>query len=523
MKLQGKRYVQWGAVLAIAAAPALLALRAQQRPHRSLETAAPPATSPVAPTTGTAKSLPPGSMAAWSDAFANVAQAVRPSVVFIRADTKPAALTTRRRNGGDPFDQFFRQFPGMPHSFQFGEPGAPSVQRSSGSGFIISHDGYIITNNHVVDGAEKLQVRLFDNRVYSATVVGRDPGTDVAVIKIDARNLPAVSFGNSDSARVGEWVLAIGNPMGEDLTFTVTAGIISAKGRPLAGLNGARYGIQDFIQTDAAINPGNSGGPLVNAQGQVIGINAAIASQTGSFEGYGFAVPSTLARRVVDELIAHGKVNRAILGLTIRAIEPEDAAYVGLDQVQGVVVQDFTGDDSPAKRAGIKPGDVVVAIDGKPVVYVAQFQEAVAFRKPGEEVTVTVMRKGGARSEIKVRLTAAPSDKSDVTTSKARGHASSDVYGTKLGITVEPTDAQENEHSGLAVTSVDPEGPSADKLTAQGPDVITQVNDTRVRTVEQLNEALKGIRSGEIVSLRIYNDQLGGGAGGSRVVRMRVQ
>ncbi|MBI4500167.1 MAG: trypsin-like peptidase domain-containing protein [Gemmatimonadetes bacterium] len=506
MKLAAKRYAQLTAVVGLALAPAFFALRGEL--PRSLGGSPAPAT--ISAPAAEAKAPPSNSLAAWSDAFATVAQTVRPSVVFIRADTKPATMTTR-----------------MPQPFEFGDPRQPSIQRSSGTGFISSPDGYIITNNHVVDGADRLQVRLFDNRTYSATVVGRDPGTDVAVIKIDAKNLPAVTFGNSDSARVGEWVLAIGNPMGEELSFTVTAGIISAKGRPLSGLNtGSRYGIQDFIQTDAAINPGNSGGPLVNAEGRVIGINSAIASQTGSYEGYGFAIPSNLARRVVDELIAHGKVSRAILGLSIRPIDSDDAAYAGLDAVKGVVVQDFSGDDSPARRAGVRPGDVIVAIDGRPVEYVAQFQQAVAFRKPGEEVSLSVVRKGGEQTSIKVRLAAAPSDGSDVAKSRPHGRASSELYGSKLGITVEPATGEQSEQSGLAVTSVDPEGPAAEKLVPdggpQGPDIITYVNDTRVKTVDQLNDVLKGTRSGEVVSLRVYNERFGG-TGGSRVVRMRVQ
>src|SRR6266702_1387303 len=193
-------------------------------------------------------------------------------------------------------------------------------------GFIRSSDGYILTNNHVVAGADKVTVRLYDKREFTAKVVGTDPNTDVAVIKIDARGLPGVAFGNSDSARVGEWVLAIGNPLGEAFAFTVTAGIVSAKGRLLAGLQQTRYAIQDFIQTDAAINPGNSGGPLVNIRGQVIGINSAIASETGFYAGYGFAIPINLARTVMDQLVKSGHVERAVMGIAIRDANQDDAA-----------------------------------------------------------------------------------------------------------------------------------------------------------------------------------------------------
>ena len=521
-----RKYAQVGAALGIIAGPAILAW-AIERPASAPTIAEPPAQ------TQSAKPAPAATatLAAWSDAFANVAQTVRPSVVFIRADTRQQTVSTRQRGqmprGQDPLEDMFRQFerqnPGMP----FGtDPRGP--QRSSGTGFIISKDGYILTNSHVVRDADRLTVRLFDNRTYSAKLVGRDAATDVAVIRIEATGLPAVTFGNSDSSRVGEWVLAIGNPMGEELSFTVTAGIISAKGRGLTGLpTESRYGIQDFIQTDAAINPGNSGGPLVSADGRVIGVNSAIASQTGSYEGYGFAIPSNLARRVVDELIAHGKVTRAILGLTIRAVDPEDAEFARLDKVAGVVVQDFS-ENSPAQRAGIQPGDVVVAVDGVPVEYVAQFQQTVAFRKPGEEVTLTVQRKGGEKVNLKVRLQEAPSDSTVVSRTADKGSSSGQLYGSKLGVAVEPTQGGDNSMAGLVVTSVDQDGPAADKLVAaesspRSPDVITHINGEKVATVEDLNRTLRNTKPGEVISLRVYNQQMDQQRGGSRVVRMRVK
>ena len=203
----------------------------------------------------------------------------------------------------------------------------PEIEQGSGSGFVISADGYILTNNHVVEGAEQVTVRLLDRREFKAKVIGTDPNTDVAVLKIDAKDLPPVALGNSDDARVGEWVLAIGNPLGEGLTFTVTSGIVSAKGRALNGLPGRGQGsIQDFIQTDAAINPGNSGGPLVSVRGEVIGINSAIASETGFYSGYGFAIPINLARTVMNQLIESGKVHRAALGVSIADVTLNDAA-----------------------------------------------------------------------------------------------------------------------------------------------------------------------------------------------------
>src|SRR5947207_3924121 len=337
------------------------------------------------PTPATARPLAaPGLKAAsdWSDAVVAVAEHVKPAVVFIRSQHVERGDNQRLPPGFQDF------FPKLRRRQQ--------VEQGSGSGFIVSADGFILTNNHVVAGADKVTVRLYDKREFIAKVVGTDPNTDVAVIKIDARGLPTAGFGNSDSTRVGEWALAIGNPLGEAFAFTVTAGIVSAKGRLLQGLQQTRYSIQDFIQTDAAINPGNSGGPLVNIRGQVVGINSAIASETGFYAGYGFAIPINLARTVMDQLVKTGHVERAVIGVQIRAITPEDAEDVKLQVIRGVVVNEFTPpDNSPAKRAGIQEGDVITAVDGQEIESVAQLQQRVGFKKPGEVVQVSVVRKGG--------------------------------------------------------------------------------------------------------------------------------
>src|SRR5829696_4152975 len=324
-----------------------------------------------------------------SEAFAAVAEHVKPSVVYIRSQRTESATRHRVPRG---MERFFPQF--RPRD---------EIEQGSGSGFVVSADGYILTNNHVVEGAEQVTVRLLDRREFRAKVVGTDPNTDVAVLKIDARNLPPMALGNSDDARVGEWVLAIGNPLGEGLTFTVTSGIVSAKGRALNGLPGRGQGsIQDFIQTDAAINPGNSGGPLVSVRGEVIGINSAIASETGFYSGYGFAIPIDLAHQVMDQIIAGGRVNRVAMGVSVQNATANDAEYVGLPDIRGVLVQDFS-EGSPARKAGLESGDIIVAIDGRPVEYVGQLQQQIAFRKPGDKVKVEVARKGGVQKTYEVR------------------------------------------------------------------------------------------------------------------------
>ena len=328
-----------------------------------------------------------------SEAFAAVSEHVKPTVVYIRSQRTEQTTRQRVPPGMERFFPRFRQ--------------QPDIEQGSGSGFVVSADGYILTNNHVVEGAEQVTVRLLDRREFKAKVIGSDPNTDVAVLKIEAKGLQPVALGNSDDARVGEWVLAIGNPLGEGLTFTVTSGIVSAKGRALQGLPGRGQGsIQDFIQTDAAINPGNSGGPLVSVRGEVIGINSAIASETGFYSGYGFAIPINLARTVMNQLIETGSVHRAALGVSIDNVTLNDAAYVGLPEIRGVVVKDIPSEDSPAKAAGIQPGDVIISVDGKPVERVGQLQQVIGFRKPGDVVKVEVARKGGVRKTVNVKLQA---------------------------------------------------------------------------------------------------------------------
>src|SRR5262245_16399983 len=518
MSARSLNWLKFGGLVALAFALGLLFAGLLDLPSRSSAQAQGTTTSAIAPVP--APSIPAARpLQDLSEAFAAVAEHVKPSVVYIRSQRTEHATKQRVPPGMERFFPRFRQ--------------QPEIEQGSGSGFIVSADGYILTNNHVVEGAEQVTVRLLDRREFKAKVVGTDPNTDVAVLKIDARSLPPVALGNSDDSRVGEWVLAIGNPLGEGLTFTVTSGIVSAKGRALSGLPGRGQGsIQDFIQTDAAINPGNSGGPLVSVRGEVIGINSAIASETGFYSGYGFAIPINLARTVMNQLIESGKVHRAALGVSIAEVSLADAEYVGLPAIQGVVVKDIPNDDSPAKAAGIEAGDIIVAVDGNAVERVGQLQQVIGFRKPGEVVKVQVARKGGVRKTVDVKLQEL-NDSPQLATREDSGavdDASDEgVAMNRLGISVEPVspDAAVElqlpaDTRGLIVTDVVPGGPSWEVLVDDpqrgGPDIILSVEGKAVRTEADLRKALLAEKPGSIVSLRIYNAR----AQNRRVERIRL-
>src|SRR5213083_636208 len=509
MPVRTRDWLKFGTLVAIAFVFGLAFASTLNLPKKSgaAETlVVPPPSSEAAPAAPQLSAPALKSAGDFQDAFVAVAEHVKPSVVFIRSQHVERADDNQRLPPG--FQDFF---PNLRRR--------PQVEQGSGSGFIVSADGFILTNNHVV--------------------AGTDPNTDVAVIKIDARGLPGVAFGNSDSARVGEWVLAIGNPLGEAFAFTVTAGIVSAKGRLLAGLQQTRYAIQDFIQTDAAINPGNSGGPLVNIRGQVIGINSAIASETGFYAGYGFAIPMNLARTVMDQLVKTGHVERAVMGISIHDARQEDADAVGLKQISGVVVDSYTSDDSPARKAGIQPGDVIIAVDGQPVDNTPQLQQRVAFKKPGETVEVTVLRQGGDKKTVTVRLARAPGEADSevaAVSSKSKGDASSKEE--MLGISVEPLtqdDARDvrlrsvlERGGGLVVTDVSPDGPAFQRLSSSddpgGPDIIIAVNGVPTRTRAAFREALRKVKPGDVVTLQVLSrspDATDGWAG--RIVRLRAR
>ena len=305
--------------------------------------------------------------------FSDAAEMAVQTVVYVK-------VTQRAKN----------QYPSSVLDLLFGFASTPQDQVGLGSGVIIRPDGYIVTNNHVVNGADVIEVTLEDNHSYPAKLVGTDPATDIALLKIDAQDLPCIELGNSDDLRLGEWVLAIGSPY--DLRSTITAGIVSAKGRSLPNYDG-QYKVESFIQTDAAVNPGNSGGALVNTAGQLVGINTSIISLTGSYAGYSFAVPVNIVKKIADDFIEYGEVRRAMLGISMTEITASMARQLGLDQVEGVYVAKVQ-DGSPADKAGVKAGDVLVEINLNKVRNAAAVQEQVSRLRPGEQAALTVLRDG---------------------------------------------------------------------------------------------------------------------------------
>jgi serine protease Do len=469
------------------------------------------------------------------NAFEAVADHVKPAVVSISTQrlARPVSRQVqppRGRNGQrlpPGIEDFFHQFD-MPDQ-------ADQPMEASGSGFIVSSDGYILTNNHVVADMDKVTVGLLDHRQYPAKVVGRDPTTDVAVIKIDANNLTTVNFGDDAKARVGQWVLAIGNPL--QLDFTVTAGIVSAKGRNANGLLGnSGYNITDYIQTDAAINPGNSGGPLVNIRGEVIGINSAIASGTGYYAGYGFAIPITLAREVMNDLIKYGKARRAIVGVSIDEVKPADARAAGLSEIRGAKVGSFSPDDetSPARKAGIEIGDIILGVNGQPVESSTGLQRVIRGFHPGDVVNIEVAR-FGQRKTIPVKLTEAPTDSTAVAARNTRddrepvSHEGERTFD-KLGVTAQPLPSSEASRlgvpdeyrRGVIVTQIAPSGPGYREFAPN--DVIVQVLYPAKRDIKSsadLDAALSSLKKGDVIEFKVFTPRPDG-AGATRAISVAI-
>lgn len=373
----------------------------------------------------------------------------------------------------------------------FGYQQSPQVQSGSGSGVIISNDGYIITNNHVVEGAQKLVVTLNNNKNYTATLVGRDPSTDIAVIKIEEKNLPAINWGNSEEVHVGQWVLAVGNPF--ELTSTVTAGIVSAKARNInlignRNTNEEVFPVESFIQTDAAVNPGNSGGALVNTKGELIGINTAIASRTGVFTGYSFAVPTTIAKKVSTDLIEFGKVQRAFIGVKISEVTEDIAQSAGLNEVAGIYVNAITNGDSEMKE-----GDVILKLGGREVKNVPQLQEQVAKYRPGDKVKVGVWRdKKWLEVEVALKNRSGRAELNDFA---ADAEANFSSLGAEF---VQPTaeEMQKLRIKGGAKIKTLNQGKLRSAGIQQG-FIVTKIDDTMVDGPNTLKEALSSKAKGE--------------------------
>lgn len=403
--------------------------------------------------------------------YASIVERAAPAVVTIRSERRVRAPRQH---------PFFPDFFGAPFG---GAPQMPreQIERGLGSGVIVSSDGYILTNHHVVDGAEEITVELSTKQVFNAKVIGSDPPSDLAVLKIDASNLPVLSPGNSDQVLVGDVVLALGNPLG--IGQTVTAGIISAKGRS-TGLSDGSF--EDFLQTDAPINRGNSGGALVNANGELIGINSQIISPTGGNIGIGFAIPSNMARSVMDQLIKSGAVHRGQLGVTIQPVTSDIAASLGLSEPRGVLVNSVR-QGSAADHAGVRQGDVIIAFNGESVEDGNSLRNRVAVTAPGTEVTLTILREG-KEQQLRAKLDEASNNQG----SAASPQGGEESAGGKLGVTVQPLTADlaaqlgiDRNTQGLIVTSVDPASPAAEAGIQQG-DVITEANRQAVRSTQDL-------------------------------------
>lgn len=421
--------------------------------------------------------------------FSKVASQVTPAVVLIKVETNT------RQNGNphshfheqDPYhffqDDFFRRF------FGGQAPARREPQAGQGSGFLVTADGYILTNNHVIKDADNVTAILTDGREFSAKVIGQDPNTDLAVIKIEGENLAHLKLGNSDDLKVGEWVVAIGTPLG--LQASLTAGVVSAKGR-----NNLRLAdFEDFIQTDAAINQGNSGGPLLNLEGEVVGINTAIASNTGGYMGIGFAIPSNMAAHVMDQLISSGSVTRGYVGIRLQAIDAELAKALQLDKAEGSLVAEVES-DSPAAKAGIQQGDVILELNNQRMESTIALRNAIALKKPGTKVFLKILRHGQPFTKT-VELGSRTSE-------LAQGSVSAAKIGLEL-IEYTPELARRlgyAEQSGVVVKSVLPNSPAYRAGLREGT-LIVAVNHNKVGSVQEFQSSVKGSSKGGHVLLLV--------------------
>jgi serine protease Do len=464
-----------------------------------------------APAESLARFTSAGAPAGAPGDFVYAAEATTPTVVHIKSTVTASQRGGRR--GGD-MEEMFRDFFGGGMG-DFGGGGRVQPQEASGSGVIISTDGYIVTNNHVVEGAQDIEVTLHNKGKFRAKVIGTDPSTDIAVIKIESKNLPAITLGSSDAVKVGEWVVAVGNPF--NLESTVTAGIISAKGRGLGiiGQPRRRNGVtpaaattgdsplESFIQTDAVVNPGNSGGALVNLKGELIGINTAIASPTGSFAGYAFAVPSSIVKKVSGDIIKFGNVQRGYLGIFLDDLDSRKAEEYGVKVKDGVYVRDFT-ENSAGKAGGAQKGDVIVKVDGVDIHSVPELQQAIGLRKPGDKVNITVNRDGKEKDlAVTLRNREGGSDiiKRDETASVMS------ALGAQFGNLNDQEKARLARYKvegGVKVISV--EGGKFGRSRVEEGFIITKVNGKAVKSVKEFEAAMAGKEDSMVQFEGLYPD-----------------
>jgi len=481
-----------GSAIAVAALGALLIWGGQSLSSSHASSAAVPAATPVALTMSTAP----------SNGFTEVAKAVTPAVVNITTVT--VEKVSDSRGVPDELRERMEEFfggPGGPFGPRgFRGPQGPSEPREhrgggQGSGVIVSPDGYILTNNHVIDGARTVTITLPDKREFTGKIVGADPKTDLAVVKIEGQNLPTVSWGDASKLQVGEYVLAVGNPFG--LNSTVTLGIVSALGRGHMGIT--QY--EDFIQTDAAINPGNSGGALVNTKGELVGINTAIFSQTGGYQGVGFAVPTSMSKPIYESLVKNGKVVRGFLGVSIQDLNQDLAKSFGIKDAKGALISDVK-DDSPAGQGGLMQGDIITAYQGIPVEDAVALQRQVTKTSVGTKVTIRVIRDGHEKD-----LTVTIGEQPD-TTKVAKAETGETDYAF-AGVAVQDLDREtakelgvKGKAQGVVVTAVEPDS-GAEKAGVMRGDVIREINRQPVKSVKDFEKVSSGLKKGENVLILI--------------------
>ncbi|MFB9150014.1 DegQ family serine endoprotease [Roseovarius ramblicola] len=424
---------------------------------------------------------------ALPQSFADLADEISPAVVnittstVVEQDTGPMPMVPE----GSPFEDFFERF-----REQMPETDRPRRSSALGSGFVISEDGYVVTNNHVIDKADEIDIEFFSGEKLSATVVGTDPKTDIALLKVNPEKpLPFVSFGDSDTARVGDWVLAMGNPLGQG--FSLSAGIVSARNRALSGT------YDDYIQTDAAINRGNSGGPLFNMEGDVVGVNTAILSPTGGSIGIGFSMASNVVKRVVDQLKEYGETRRGWLGVRIQDVTGDVAEAMGLDSVAGALVTDVP--DGPAADAGMQAGDVIVSFDGKEVEDTRGLVRQVGNTAVGKTVRVVVYRDGQTRT-LKVTLGRREVAEGSIPVAQPGGAPEAPQEKSMMGLTLKPLDDElraqlelDEDANGLVITEVDELSEAYEKGLRAG-DVITEAGQQKVTSIPELDARIAGAR-----------------------------